>query len=315
MSCLHPIGITRHGERVFVPCGRCLSCQSSRANQWQVRLEFENRVAAQSYFLTLTYAEEYVPKKEVDGKILNVLNFRDIQLYIKRLRRSLQYAGYTGKVRYFFVGEYGPETLRPHYHGILFFSKSLDLKQYKTLVYEKWHLGFKKINIATPGRFRYCISYVTFKSSLPKEYIVARPRVLCSQYCGLEYFYRFYLDYYKKQIGYLPLNRKLPGIHLSGCYTYRLPDYFKNKIFTNVEKATVRIYRENDFRLRRQEEIKRNILHVRNLRLNNNNHEKHSKTNLDKFYYFGRFVDTRTLICEEEEKLRKRDKLLKNRVI
>lgn len=315
MSCFHPIWITQNGRRLQVPCGKCVACQSSRSNNWFVRLEFENRVAKDSYFLTLTFSEDNVPKKEVDGKVLNVLDNRYIQLYIKRLRRSLEYHGYSGSVRYFFVGEYGPTTLRPHYHGALFFSERLNLQQYKALIYEKWNFGYKKINRITSGRMRYIVSYTTGMSILPPEYVCARPRVLCSRACGLEYFMRYYADYYTRKVKELPVLRKLPGIRLEKSYCYNLPSYFKKKIFTNVERTTIKVYNENAFRQRRQEEVERNILYVRNLRLKIENHERTEQADLFKFYYNGRWVDIRTLIEEEKNALRKRDKLLRKRSI
>lgn len=54
-------------------------------------------------FVTLTYAN--APKD---------LQYRDFQLFMKRLRRVVRY------VRFFVSGEYGKENGRPHWHALLF---------------------------------------------------------------------------------------------------------------------------------------------------------------------------------------------------
>lgn len=65
----------------------------------------ESQMNSRSSFITLTYApENYHPS----------LNYHDFQLFILRVRRTL------GPTRFFAVGEYGDENLRPHWHAILF---------------------------------------------------------------------------------------------------------------------------------------------------------------------------------------------------
>ena len=54
-----------------------------------------------------------------------VLYYRDIQLFIKRLRKYCQ-KNYDEKVRYYVIGEYGTNSLRPHWHLLLFYN-SFDL--------------------------------------------------------------------------------------------------------------------------------------------------------------------------------------------
>ena len=54
----------------------------------------------------------------------------DIQKFFKRLRRRVEYDRYNlisdvkkenRSFRYFITSEYGPNTFRPHYHGLMFF--------------------------------------------------------------------------------------------------------------------------------------------------------------------------------------------------
>lgn len=59
-------------------------------------------------FVTLTYNQQSVPQDYG-------LDLRHLQLFMKRLRKSLPQ-----KIRFFACGEYGELNGRPHYHAILF---------------------------------------------------------------------------------------------------------------------------------------------------------------------------------------------------
>lgn len=97
---------------IQVPCGKCDECRISHAKEWGVRcmcqlMSMTEEQRNNSYFVTLTYDEKHNPFR---------LKQRDMQLFIKRLRKY-----FTGvKIKYFYCGEYGTQTLRPHYHMILF---------------------------------------------------------------------------------------------------------------------------------------------------------------------------------------------------
>lgn len=94
-------------QKLVIPCGQCVGCRLERSRQWAVRLMHEAQLHERSSFLTLTY------KDLPSGGSLNV---RDVQLFMKRLRKSRGYA----KLRFFQCGEYGERTFRPHHHMILF---------------------------------------------------------------------------------------------------------------------------------------------------------------------------------------------------
>lgn len=75
------------------------------------RVHYEMRTQLHpGYFLTLTYDEKHV-KRVGNGRLS--LRFRDVQLFLKTLRKQKYYA------KYICVGEYGPTTGRPHYHMLL----------------------------------------------------------------------------------------------------------------------------------------------------------------------------------------------------
>ncbi|WNK13270.1 MAG: replication initiator protein [Microvirus sp.] len=92
---------------IKLPCGQCLGCRLDRAREWSVRCLHEAKMHRENSFITLTYAEENLP-------VNNSLDYRDYQLFMKRLRKK------AGPVRFFMCGEYGELLKRPHYHAILF---------------------------------------------------------------------------------------------------------------------------------------------------------------------------------------------------
>lgn len=78
----------------------------------------EASLHAQNSFVTLTYSEQNVPH---DGG----LQFRHVQLFLKRLRKQ-----FTG-IRYYGCGEYGGKFGRPHWHLIIFNHSFTDLTLWK----------------------------------------------------------------------------------------------------------------------------------------------------------------------------------------
>ena len=154
MSCYHPIEVRnkRTGEVRLVPCGKCLGCKQDYQNSWKIRLN--ETLKAFDYtgvFFTLTYAPDSAPcvTDAVDHdtgewfgdfddlckdtpfdrlhdrhRILQVC-VEDVQSWLKRSRRRMQrFYGKSIKFKYFITSEYGPNTLRPHYHGIITIKKS-----------------------------------------------------------------------------------------------------------------------------------------------------------------------------------------------
>jgi len=73
----------------------------------------EAKLHGDNSFWTLTYSDTNLPITE---KGLYTLNPKDLTLFLKRLREDYS----PSKLRYFYVGEYGTETGRPHYHLALF---------------------------------------------------------------------------------------------------------------------------------------------------------------------------------------------------
>lgn len=132
------------------PCGQCLPCRINRRRVWTIRMVFESFCHSASSFVTLTYDEDHLPD---DGQ----LSKRDVQLYLKRLRKSLE----PRKIRYYLAGEYGPQTKRPHYHAVLFgVHPVLDADA----VNKAWQKGFCVIGQdCSDAAIQYVAGYVTKK--------------------------------------------------------------------------------------------------------------------------------------------------------
>ncbi|QXN75232.1 replication initiator protein [Microvirus mar47] len=106
-----------------------------------------------------------------------VLNYRDFQLFMKRLRKRIHSFCVTNKlsskdekVNYHVVGEYGPLHFRPHFHFLLFSDSDEVSANLIEFVSESWSLGFCNTSLAGPGSASYVASYLNCYSYLPRFY-------------------------------------------------------------------------------------------------------------------------------------------------
>jgi len=102
---------------INLPCNQCIGCRISRSQEWATRLMHESQMHERNAFITLTFSDDHLPENYSIDK-------RDTQLFMKRLRKSLE----PKTVRFFACGEYGDQTLRPHYHLLVFGHQFSDLK-------------------------------------------------------------------------------------------------------------------------------------------------------------------------------------------
>ena len=121
----------------------------------------EAQMHEENCFLTLTYDEKNLPENLS-------LRHRDIQLFLKRLRKKV------GEIRYYMCGEYGGINGRPHYHMCLFghgfyndrykWAKSNGHQLYRSETLEKtWGLGNCTIGELTFETAQYTAGYVVDK--------------------------------------------------------------------------------------------------------------------------------------------------------
>lgn len=241
MDCIHPIDLKLGFP---VPCGKCIACRARQRNQWVIRLEEELKHSSSCIFITLTYDNDHYT---LGNKGFPVLSKRDVQLFLKRLRKKLG----SNKIRYFICGEYGPTTLRPHYHGLIFnIPKEYDIQN---LILDSWLLGFVKWDYPTPARInyvaKYCLSAVSnssrnfsqFEDNLTKQ---EKPFMLSSRRPGIgaSFLSDAKVEYHRQS--------------LDASYTWlggqktSLPRYYRNKIFDDDMKLTL----FNNFKEKRKNE-------------------------------------------------------------
>lgn len=185
-----------HYQALDVPCGTCILCRAEQARQWAVRIAHEAQLWNESSFVTLSYADEHLPKH-------NSLNYAHLQKFWKRLRKNL------GPLRYYAVGEYGDTSLRPHYHACIFghgFYENRIITKHKPhllwtspILEECWGLGMVQVGELNYQTARYTASYVTKKLKSGQRYVridedtgelipVTQPRAFMSRNIGKDWW-------------------------------------------------------------------------------------------------------------------------------
>lgn len=101
-----------------------------------------------------------------DNQVAVLVN-RHLQLFIKRFRKYVS-QNYNEKIRYYAVGEYGVQSLRPHWHILFFYSSSQLARDFENTV----QLGTKSRPIQTPVFLRslWKFGYIDSKQTDGKAY-------------------------------------------------------------------------------------------------------------------------------------------------
>lgn len=226
MYCKYPVNIydKTQGKYIQVPCGKCIFCCSAISRDWQNRLKKEFNHEYVSFFITLTYDDDNLPilpfeyalsdttinkkYKSLRPNDYNLLLYnkhntnystngvpslcpRDICNFIKRLRQNLirinENFSKDIKIKYYCIGEYGPQTFRPHYHAVIGFrydclrvshhefmrnlviskrfgenfNRFCTLREYVSFCVEKsWCQGFTKTDTLNDERIQYVTKYL-----------------------------------------------------------------------------------------------------------------------------------------------------------
>ena len=126
----------------LIPCRKCWACQLNYSAEWATRIMLECKEHQNNWFLTLTYDDEHLPiLEEITGENI-LIRYEDgtkktedmtfyndgtwtgslypdhMKTFINTMRKEFERKGFTG-IKYFYAGEYGETTQRPHYHIIL----------------------------------------------------------------------------------------------------------------------------------------------------------------------------------------------------
>lgn len=238
MQCYRPVRLVKrvddndYAGEFSVPCGKCYACLYNKQQDWINRMKEEEKHCGQCYFVTLTYDENNIPFMYYNSYCHFSQQFSDsypfkaddsptllksdVQKFMKRLRKHI-------KTRFFLCGEYGPSTVRPHYHVILFPKSDYSLDFIDDIVRKCWTLGFPTISYLTDYRIAYCAKYLVKGSKFPEHSL--RPFCLMSN---------------KPGIGASYIDKNTYNYHLShpflvklGGFRQRMPRYWKTKMSLN----------------------------------------------------------------------------------
>lgn len=195
------------------PCGYCIKCRLNHSETWAIRMTHHAQSYDETSFLTLTYNDVSLPEN-------SSLQYRDVTLFIKKLRKILSKTPYKDKINYYRVGEYGDQLSRPHYHLILFgfdFTYKLrykgeenlrthesskeDRKYYKSnFLTDLWGHGHADIGDVDYSTCQYVAKYVMKKVYGPKSinhYGQKQPeKASMSKGIGKSWLQKFWSDVY-----------------------------------------------------------------------------------------------------------------------
>lgn len=295
--------ISRSAERTMspyckLPCGKCIGCKLDYSRQWANRCVLESKMHESSLFLTLTYDDLSVPRvlygERENGEAREAMTLvkAHFQKFMKRLRSYVAYhiddtfagsaisRGESGpELRFFACGEYGGQTLRPHYHAIIFGLDLPDLRYLKTvnhnpyyvsdIIAELWPYGLHVIGNVTQQSAGYVARYSTKKLASDDEdayefYGIEKPFLLMSRKPGIG------VPFYEKYLKGKKPDERIVISTSDGGLTFTWPRLFESK-FDNDYHEDMAVLKENRKKALEETEVvrmsltdidSRSLLHV-----------------------------------------------------
>lgn len=249
MKCLKPVTIRNPSDKVGidwdepthiqVPCGKCYNCQANKRRQWSFRLWTEFTNSPSSAFITLTYSDETLPE---NGSLVK----SDFQNFMKRLRKNYRLVD-DRSIKYFACGEYGPTTLRPHYHALLFGlpipSNGDYLEVWRQRILDTWNKGHITIETVNGNRIGYCTKYILKSQDakgLYEKYNMIPPFMLCSKKPSIGSSYLDLIDIDRILDGNCRLHRMGQSVVIPEYYRRKLPDDVRERLSKDIKSYMLR---------------------------------------------------------------------------
>ena len=262
---------------VQVPCGCCIGCRLDYSRQWANRCYLESLGSKDTYFITLTYDDEHLPKGSLGNSTLIP---DDLKKFIKDLRAYYKYHYNLDNIRYFACGEYGDISMRSHYHLIMFNLPIFDLDsnfiyeengqtyitqhvqngyvyKYSDIIHKIWNKGNILIGDATWQSMAYVARYVTKKlkgkDAEVYEALGIEPEfVRMSRMPGLgeEYFKNHYKEIYE--------NDNVVIFNGKNANVCQPPRYF-DKLVEKYELSDIDLKAIKDYRISHSEDAQKSI--------------------------------------------------------
>lgn len=250
MQCPTPVTVKDENQNRYidVPCGKCGACKKNRRAVWSFRLAQEEKASSSCHFITLTYKNDELP---FSGQIPTLLK-DDLQKFIKRLREEIRKVSPKTTFRYYAVGEYGPESERPHYHIIAFNIPWVIRDRAFNKIREIWGLGNVTVDPITPARIHYVSKF--HMNANKEEFIDSETGEVFerqSEFATMSRGNGIEGHKYQYGIGHNYIKR-VKQWHLSTGKNYvinngfkqKLPRYYKERIFGEEERKAVSILSE-----------------------------------------------------------------------
>lgn len=222
----------------MIPCGQCVSCRLNKARDWANRIMMECQDFKYNYFVTLTYADEYLPiKKTINtetGEVITgaTLKKEDLTKFNHDLRQYWERKFNHSGIRYYSCGEYGEQNLRPHYHCIIFNLPYLD----DLVIYKKTELGDTLYTSETLSKIwkkgYVIVGEVTYESA---SYVA---RYVMKKRWGKD------ADAYYESLAKIPeftTMSRMPGIGRNYYEANKETIYQTDEIFVKTKKGSVRL--------------------------------------------------------------------------
>ena len=167
-----------------VECRKCNFCLQNRRSDWSIRLLEEMKDHDSGYFITLTYADKYLPFIWEDDVCMGVELSRE---HLKRFHRSLKQEHRRSKhedtLKYYSTGEYGTRFGRPHYHSIVFGLSPNVLN--KLINGGIWGKGMVYVGSVTADSIGYVTKYLIDKEEDPYNEDTKQKPFNMSSLCSL----------------------------------------------------------------------------------------------------------------------------------
>lgn len=220
MLCVNQIQVLnpKTGKFIKVPCGTCYACQSNKRSSWMFRNTVELQYSQSAFFCTLTYNDASLMRLPFHASSnLRMPLKADYQRWLKRLRKALQPA----KVRYFLCHEYGDESLRPHYHALLYLDTDISLTDMRCLISDTWRYGNITCDFVSPARIHYLTKYVTKQFRNVKSSGRSVDYIFSHTWDNRDLQHRYIVEYYLKRYSFIVASNGL------GCQLLREPAFIR----------------------------------------------------------------------------------------
>lgn len=211
---------------VPVSCGKCIECRKRKQREWCIRLSEEIRTK-KAWFITLTIDNQSFEKERQEkDEDFNETATRMHRKMLERIRKK------NGKsIKHWAITELGGDNGRGHIHGIYFCENP------KTVT-DEWKYGFvftgTYVNEKT---IFYITKYMLKKNEHDPNFI---GKVLASAGIGNNYTKR--AD--SKNNEYKPNNRTDETYRLRSGIKIGLPQYYRNKIYSEEERERLWIEKQ-----------------------------------------------------------------------